>query len=600
MDQDMGSASPSRRSPDFDAMETDSPSAKRFRSSEPEPRTNGIDHDMNGAEDSEAVNVTPTPKRRGRPPKSASRTSTPTSKARTNIFETPTKTNGNGMATPQKQAADRSAMRKSVRAMIEHAAGDGESESEGEDDLVARELYGGSDVDETELDTTMMSEATTADEAKTPTKRKRRARARSPTPPRDLPAHEMYFIHNKPGRPKTSDNTLASLGLLTHDEYFTVMKTHVDPHAADIEYLESIHAECFPQWTFELSEGYSLCVYGFGSKRSLLRKFATHLHKRRPDGKIVMINGYAPTTNVREMLSCVASAVDPAKKVSTAQPSSMVRTILATLEETPSTILTIVVNSIDGGPMRKGAAQAVLAELAAHPQVQMVCSADSPDFGLLWDVGQRTSFNFTFHDCTTFAPFLVELDAVDEVHELLGRKAHRVNGREGVAFVLKSLPENAKNLFQLLVGEVLIAMEEDVEATSDEGTAVEYRMVYNKAVEEFICSSEMAFRTLLKEYVVTLIPVAKEANQATDFTTIKSSRAEKTPWAQRCSACRSPRKSSRQFSRISWVSSLYKALRAATARYYIIIFYIQHYLAGVIGIPKAILKEMGSKYLVIL
>jgi origin recognition complex subunit 2 len=34
-----------------------------------------------------------------------------------------------------------------------------------------------------------------------------------------------------------------------------------------------------------------------------------------------------------------------------------------------------------------------------------------------------------------------------------------------------------------------------------EEVAVEYRMVYNKAVEEFICSSEMAFRTLLKEYV---------------------------------------------------------------------------------------------------
>ena len=33
----------------------------------------------------------------------------------------------------------------------------------------------------------------------------------------------------------------------------------------------------------------------------------------------------------------------------------------------------------------------------------------------------------------------------------------------------------------------------------DDGVGLEYRMVYNKAVEEFICSSEMAFRTLLKE-----------------------------------------------------------------------------------------------------
>jgi origin recognition complex subunit 2 len=120
---------------------------------------------------------------------------------------------------------------------------------------------------------------------------------------------------------------------------------------------------------------------------------------------------------------------------------------------------------------------------------------------LLWDIGVCSSFNFVFHDCTSFVPFTVELDVIDEVHELLGRQARRVNGREGVAFVLKSLPENAKNLFQLLVGEVLIAMEEEGNGI-DEAGGVEYRIVYNKAVEEFICSSEMAFRTLLKEYVL--------------------------------------------------------------------------------------------------
>ena len=121
-------------------------------------------------------------------------------------------------------------------------------------------------------------------------------------------------------------------------------------------------------------------------------------------------------------------------------------------------------------------------------------SSRTPDFPLLWDIGLRTSFNFLFHDATTFRPFTVELDVVNDVHELLGRKSQRVNGREGVAFVLKSLPENAKNLFTLLVGEVLVAMED-----GGEDGGVEYRMIYNKAVEEFICSSEMAFRTLLKE-----------------------------------------------------------------------------------------------------
>lgn len=92
----------------------------------------------------------------------------------------------------------------------------------------------------------------------------------------------------------------------------------------------------------------------------------------------------------------------------------------------------------------------------------------------------------------------------------------RAGGKEGVAFVLRSLPENARKLFGLIVGEVLVAFEEGGGGGSSggdfaghgggagagaggESPGVEYRMLYNKAVEEFICSSEMAFRTLLKE-----------------------------------------------------------------------------------------------------
>jgi origin recognition complex subunit 2 len=92
-----------------------------------------------------------------------------------------------------------------------------------------------------------------------------------------------------------------------------------------------------------------------------------------------------------------------------------------------------------------------------------------------------------------------------------------VGGKEGVSFVLKSLPENAKNLFRVLIGEQLATMDDnsgatfedddneddDIEARSGNSRrnehGVEYRVLYQKAVEEFICSNEMNFRTLLKE-----------------------------------------------------------------------------------------------------
>ena len=457
-----------------------------------------------------------TPRKRGRPRKNPVNGDTPTPKAqRHTVLKTPTKGDiPNDAATPRRQAAgaDRSARRKSARALIEHVVGDEDSEDEQDVDGLAREIYesgeseDGGDV--TDGATTMddggadKTDAAPDTPSKTP-KRGRKKRAKSPTPPRDLPSHELYFAQNKPGRPKTSNNTLASLDLLTHEEYFNIIRDQEDRHANDIEYLESLHAESFPQWTFELSQGFSICLYGFGSKRSLLQKFARHLYYNSSGNKtqkIVIVNGYSQTTTMRDVLTTVGLALD--QRIPSAPPSTMAQAILSHLSSLPNQIITIIVNSMDAPPLRKPNHQSTLAQLAAHPQIRLVCSTDTPDFPLLWDIGQRSAFSFAFHDATTFAPFTVEVDVVDDVHELLGRKARRVNGREGVAFVLRSLPENARNLFQLLVGEVLIAMEDDAGASGADDVGVEYRMVYNKAVEEFICSSEMAFRTLLKEYVV--------------------------------------------------------------------------------------------------
>lgn len=141
----------------------------------------------------------------------------------------------------------------------------------------------------------------------------------------------------------------------------------------------------------------------------------------------------------------------------------------------------------------------------------MLATADTPNFLLMWDISLRDQFRFVFHDCTTFAPFDAEYDVVEEVHNLLGRKSRRIGGKEGVGFVLKSLPENARNLYRVLLTELLSMMDEghnsddgmdggrEAQGTGEE-IGVEFRMLYQKAAEEFIASSEMMFRTLLKEF----------------------------------------------------------------------------------------------------
>ncbi|KAI1640564.1 origin recognition complex subunit 2-domain-containing protein [Biscogniauxia mediterranea] len=459
------------------------------------------------------------PRKRGKPSQattsnSQTEVSTPRHrKPKATGFVTPSRSNGVTAKgeTPRWKRNDRSAKKKSALALIERVVG-GESSDEEVDEDIAQEIYESSEEDEDEEGGLGADEGAVAlpDEAATPSKRPRgrpptkkggRARKKSPTPPRDLPPHELYFAQNRPGAAKTSNNTLTSLKLLTHDEYFSLLREYKDPHEEDIKFLQSIHIESFPQWAFELSQGFSVCLYGYGSKRALLHKFANYVYGISSDHdthKIVIVNGYVRTSSVREILGTVAGAVDPSHKLPTGGATVMLDSVKNLLSSHEINV-TIILNSIDAAPLRKPGIQPTLSQLAAHPQIQLICSTDTPDFPLMWDSGLRSSFNFAFHDCTTFAPCDAELEVVDDVHELLGRKARRVGGKEGVTYVLRSLPENAKNLFRLLVGEVLAAMDGD-EGEAGETPAVEYRMLYNKAVEEFICSSEMAFRTLLKEF----------------------------------------------------------------------------------------------------
>jgi origin recognition complex subunit 2 len=336
-------------------------------------------------------------------------------------------------------------------------------------------------------------------------------RKRSPTPPLpDLPPHERYFYQNRLGAVRTSTNTLSSLNLLDHDEYFGIMNKCKDPHLPERQYLEELHSRSFSQWQFELHESFNICLYGWGSKRGLVNRYASWLHStltshgHDPTRRIIIINGYVSTLTTRDILNTINTTIHP--QIASDTPTDLQTTLSQLPQSYPP--LTLLINSIDSPSLRRPATQTLLATLSSHRGINLIATADVPNFPLLWDSTLREMYNFLFHDCTTFSPFGAEMDVIESVHELLGRSGRRSGGREGVAFVLRSLPENARNLYRVLVSEQLAMLDEalenapaDAEAgEEDTQGAVEYRVLYQKAVEEFICSSEMAFRTLLKEF----------------------------------------------------------------------------------------------------
>jgi origin recognition complex subunit 2 len=483
------------------------------------------------------------------------------------LFATPSKPEEQANGGPQEETPtsvrnDRSARRKSQRTLQQQVAANDDSEDEdaAQDEAIAQQILGeedGSDEDEE----TDLAEPTSAPDTPSKTGRLRgrpkgKRRERTTSPPPDLPPHELYFFQNRAGANKTSANTLPSHLLLNHDDYFMQINACKDSHAEDIDRLKHLHKRAFDQWVFELEEGFNLCLYGYGSKRQLVMEFAEHLyHQPESKPRIVVVNGYTPGLGIKDVLTTLAGVIFPKSAKLPAQPPALLDALLSHLTDSPSVIpVTVIIHSMDHTNLRKPATQSMLGRLAAHPSISLLPTCDTPNFPLLWDVNLTTQFRFLYHDATTYEPFRVEIDVVAEVNALLGRSRRRLGGKDGVGYVLKSLPENARALFRILVAEQLamadvepgatagagfgedtdvdpddiLGAEDEEEAAQQQDTpsrrgrkkkakkpaprpapkpvvssapeGVEYRTLYHKAVEEFVCSSELNFRTLLKEF----------------------------------------------------------------------------------------------------
>lgn len=564
-----------RQDEDGEKENEDSPTQKR-------PRSGQSDY----VKDKELGNFTPalkapeTPSKRprGRPPGSGKKPGTlvgavesqsvqGTSKSKLKgkvPFGTPTKSRESvtGTPVPLVRNADRSARRKSARTIIKQTIADdlGEDNELDEDDLLARQIWGvheeGDRKSESEIEDELAGESTAGRKQAKGARRKR-----TPTPPQDLPPHEQYFFQNRPGNTKTSNSTLSSLSLLTHEQYHDQISAYVDPHESSIAHLHSLHSRSFPQWRFELSQSFNICLYGYGSKRQLITSFASYLHEIGPSSppQIIIVNGYTPTLTLRQILTTLATLVFSCTPNTLpshlgTQPQSIISAVLAQLRSSPATPpIHLFINSLDSPLLRRAPNPALLAQLAASPHIHLVATCDTPSFPLLWDSSLREQYKWLFHDTTTFKSYApVEIgNVVDDVNELLGRSGRSVKGKEGVGFVLRSLPENARNLYRLLIAELLAIMDSDangvgvgdyLEEDAPDGpnepsgrplrkgraadASVEYTVLRQKVEEEFICSSEMAFRQLLKEFYDHQMVVSRRDGAGTEMLGVPFRREE--------------------------------------------------------------------------
>ncbi|RPB26865.1 ORC2-domain-containing protein [Terfezia boudieri ATCC MYA-4762] len=447
--------------------------------------------------------------------------------------------------------ADKSARRKGARIMLQKAMNGDLSDAdddEGEDVLASKiysqlgleeELDDEEDVEDVEdVEDGLLDEEEDGNSqgGKNPRKKrttKKKIQEKYEPPP--LEGFESYFEQHRRGT-KTSNSTLAGLPQLDLGDYYRLLREYPLPHEGERAMLMDVHRENFGQWAFELSQGFNVMLYGYGSKRQLLMGFAAKIYT--PKNHIVVVNGYVPAVTTRDILNNIFATilgVEHRRKLGS-NPNDMLDKLIELLDgeeddedndedndEGASTRfpsdarITLIIHSLDGESIRAERHQSLLSRLASHPRVSLVASTDHIKAPLLWDSAKVSQFNFLWHDATTFQPYSSAEASVEELLYMGG--SGRAGGTKGVKYVLASLPQNAKELYRILVSHQLQAMEEDGAGGAGEVGemyGVEYKVLYQMGVEEFICSNDMAFRTLLKEFQDHQMVTSKKDVQGTE------------------------------------------------------------------------------------
>ncbi|GMM34229.1 origin recognition complex subunit 2 [Saccharomycopsis crataegensis] len=340
-----------------------------------------------------------------------------------------------------------------------------------------------------------------------------------------LEASQTLFVDGPEGffeqhkfKGKTSGNTMAQAPSLDYSEFVQLSKISDFLQLPHRDNLMESYQSNFPQWHFELSQGFNVCLYGVGSKLHLLSQFVDTYLTDALSVPVLVANGYNPATTLREVVEQTIKIVLPSRKLKNgksqpilklpAAPHESVPLLVRYLEKSNDKSLKIVlaIHNLDGPAFKGDRAQSALAQLSGLPQVWLVTSVDKINAPILWDSAKTSQFNFAWHDTTTYDNYNVENGFEDLLH--VGRSSKNI-GTKGAQYVLSSLTQNARNLYRVLVANQLQALEEEADDKASDRSllvgsvrnGIEFKLLYNLCVEEFIASNEISFRIMLREFI---------------------------------------------------------------------------------------------------
>ncbi|KAG7227351.1 hypothetical protein INR49_000356 [Caranx melampygus] len=271
---------------------------------------------------------------------------------------------------------------------------------------------------------------------------------------------EEYFEAHGSSKVLTSDRTLERLHTpkLDRETLVQLLEGKRSCYYKEIQQLHSKHRKHFSKWMLQLQLGFSVLVYGLGSKKTLLEDFrVSHLAQEIH----LVVNGFFPSITLK---SCVHTG--------------------------PDLHVYLIIHNIDGPMLRGEKTQSALGQLASIPNLHLVASLDHINAPLVWDQFKQSQFNWLWWECVTFQHYTEE---TSYENSLLVQQTGAL-ALSSLTHVLRSLTPNARGIFKLLV-------KFQLENKDDPSyTGLSFQDFYQRCREAFLVNSDLTLRTQLTEF----------------------------------------------------------------------------------------------------
>lgn len=336
--------------------------------------------------------------------------------------------------------------------------------------------------------------------------------------------------------------------------------------------IENAYESRFRLWRFELQQGFSCLFHGYGSKRNLLNIFATRSLSKV--GHVIVINGFAPGMGIVDVVNALEEHIPPTEtNMSPAKRTGMAILPALATDKTERRAMAfchrlrdaqipvyLVIHNIEVPGLTSSKSKNILAMLAAQPNLHLIASIDHVRGMLLFPTSMAKSFpnaedevlkssnvargfSFIHHHTPTYMPYTEETLAAGvpsmlfpptifpSLASMMSAHGSTSARMQGVQSVLASLNATSTNLFKALAQLQLAAygaLDADSVKSLDltgntaktPAVAVKQSVLFVKARDEFVASTETQMQALLAEYrdhfIIASSHEAPEAGEALD------------------------------------------------------------------------------------